>query len=179
MGDERTELGGLVRVIRTVEEVRSEEWERRKKLNRLVDGLRACPECGGRAKGVIFGAKGRGVWIGCDKTKRCARHICIHTEGWSFEEVCEEWNRRNSWPWSWVKWIKVKCERRWGKQARWDKAREKEKERAEEEAERERKRVYGDYRPAKEGLKKRIMKMISNFRHKKDNKTGKVRKNGK
>ena len=151
-----SELEGLVKVIRTADEVRADEYQRWARKNLLVSGLKRCPECGGRAKGVIFGAKRRGVWVGCDRTKGCYRHICLHTEGWSFEEVCEEWNRENSWPWSWVKWVKVLCEKRWGKRARWDREREKEKRRKRIEAEMERKRVFGDFRPEKEGLIKRI-----------------------
>ncbi len=76
------------------EKLRRDE-ERRTELEHLVKGLARCPVCKGPARVVLFGARGGGVWIGCDKTADCARHIEIHTEGWSIEEAAERWNRYN------------------------------------------------------------------------------------
>jgi len=71
--------------------------ERQKELMEdLSDNLAKCPICCGRAKIVIFGREGNGVWVGCDKTGNCMRYIEIHTEGWSIEDTVRDWNWRNS-----------------------------------------------------------------------------------
>lgn len=155
-----TDLEGLVKVTRTAEEVKAAERKKWERINALLDGLKDCPECGERPRAIVFGAKRRGLWIGCDRTKECLRHICIHTEGWSLEEVCSEWNRKNRWPWSWVKWIKIVWERRFGKQVRWDRRHQRELEEKKRAAEEERKRVFGDFRLHKVGFCDRIIAKV-------------------
>ena len=74
-----------------VREVMEAEERRRKK----VEGMARCVVCNGAARAEVFGAEGRGVWVGCDRSPDCSRYIELHEEGWSLDEVMEEWNRWN------------------------------------------------------------------------------------
>ena len=72
-------------------------------VRRLTEGLAKCPVCKGSAKIVLFGLRGNGVWVGCDKTEECSRYIERHLEGWSIEDTVADWNRRNK---GWRKWAR-------------------------------------------------------------------------
>ena len=153
-------MGRNWREVRSAEEVRAEEERIRERRQELVDNLVECPECGGYVKAVIFGEKGRGIWVGCDRTPKCARHIVWHSEGWSLEECCEEWNRLNSGIWLYLKRMKLYFVDRWGRQARWEKAEAKRKLAAREVAFAERKRVFGTGKPKMGFLEKCILGCI-------------------
>ena len=88
------------------------------KVRKIIEGLKRCPVCEGKAKLVIFGLGGNGVWIGCDRTERCARNIEYHEEGWSIEEVAAEWNRYNSGIYLIIRKVKQWIEFRYGRLAR-------------------------------------------------------------
>lgn len=77
------------------EKVLQEEAARRQKFHLIKAGLVKCPVCGQEADIVIFGIRGKGVWIGCDRTEACSRYIEYHAEGWSVEDTAKDWNRRN------------------------------------------------------------------------------------
>lgn len=82
-----------------------ENWERQRELvSRLTGGLAKCPVCKGDAKITIFGLKGNGVWVGCDRTEECSRYIERHTEGWSIEDTAQCWNHQN---YGWRRWVRL------------------------------------------------------------------------
>ena len=86
---------GLWKVTDGAERVLRKERLRELHLQELIAGLARCPVCKREAKLVVFGRRGKGVWIGCDRTDECARYIEYHSEGWSIDEVAECWNHRN------------------------------------------------------------------------------------
>lgn len=136
-------MGEIWREVRSAEEIRAEEEAIRRRMQAAVDGTVRCPECGRYPKAVIFGARGRGVWVGCEASDRCCRHIVWHAEGWSLEECCEEWNRLNSGIWLFLKRVKLFFIDRFGRQARWERRERKRKLAARERSFEERKRVFG------------------------------------
>lgn len=155
-------MGENWRDVRGANEIRAEEESIRRRRQELVDGLRRCPECGGYAKAVIFGPKGRGVWVGCDRMPECARHIVWHSEGWSLEECCEEWNRLNGGIWLFLKKARLFFTDRFGRCARWDRAERKRREKAKREAEAERKRVFGTEKAHRSAMIRAISYLLRN-----------------
>lgn len=85
----------LWKVSRSAKRVAEEEAAEKRKMVLRVRECARCPVCGKKVRGAIFGRKMRGVWVGCDRSPECARNIELHLEGWSFEEVCDEWDRKN------------------------------------------------------------------------------------
>ena len=121
---------------------------------RIVSGLAECPECGGKAEAVVFGAEGLGVWVGCNRSAECSRNIEMRTEGWSLAEVAAEWNRYNSGVLGFIRRMKIKIDRHLGGRKRAEK-REKARRAAEERArEAELERVFGVVE-AEKGRKRR------------------------
>ena len=158
------ELDG-VRETKGAEEMKREDEERVMRMRRRVDGLRVCPECGMPVKGVIWGNGERMIWVGCDRTEKCYRHIVLKGYGWSFDEVCEEWERRNGfvgrvlkrvkWVWSAVFGEERKRRRMAGEM---EMAREEKRRKMEEE----RKRVFGDF-GVRVGFVKRVWRGMKGF----------------
>lgn len=148
---EKKSLGELegVRETRSAEEVKREEDETRMRMRKRVDGLRRCPVCGGAVKGVIWGYRKKSVWVGCDWTEECYRHIVMKGPGWSFDEVCDEWERRNGKIGLAIKRVKGVWGRVFGgeaKRRKRDRMVEREREEKRRKGEAERKRVFGDFR---------------------------------
>lgn len=77
------------------EKIVAEEAEREKRYAEIKAGLARCPVCKGAAEIVRFGFRGKGVWVGCDRTEACSRYIEFHSEGWSVEDTARDWNKRN------------------------------------------------------------------------------------
>ena len=158
------ELEG-VRETKGAEELKREEDERVMRMRRRVDGLRVCPECGMPVRGVIWGNGERRIWVGCDRTEKCYRHIVMKGYGWSFEEVCDEWERRNGFIGRMLKWVKWVWSCLFGEERKRErKAREIERVREEKrrKGEEERKRVFGDY-GVRLGLVKRVWRGVKGF----------------
>ena len=87
----------------------------------MISGLARCSVCGGAARVVKFGrdlsGEYTGVWVGCDKTDKCARNIEIHTEGWSVKDTIADWNRFNSGMYRVIRKVKGWFRNRFGKVA--------------------------------------------------------------
>ena len=88
--------GGVWKVVRETAEIEADLKAARERMQEIESGLARCSECGGKVGVHIFGQEGHGVWIGCDRSFNCSRHIEYHAEGWSIAEVAAEWNRYNS-----------------------------------------------------------------------------------
>lgn len=166
-GDNKSLAGELdgVRETKGAEELKREDEERVMRMRRRVDGLSACPECGMPVRGVIWGNGERSVWVGCDRTEKCYRHIVLKGYGWSFDEVCEEWERRNGFMGRMLKRAKLVWSVMFGEERkRVRKAREIERAREEkrERLEEERKRVFGDF-SVRVGLLKRVWRGMKGF----------------
>ena len=166
-GENKSLAGELegVRETKGAEELKREEDERVMRMRRRVDGLRVCPECGMPVRGVIWGNWERRIWVGCDRTEKCYRHIVMKGYGWSFEEVCDEWERRNGFIGRMLKGVKWVWSCLFGEERkRVRKAREIERVREEKrrKGEEERKRVFGDY-GVRLGLVKRVWRGVRGF----------------
>lgn len=119
--DEDEDVGmGLWEVKRTAREIREEEEAERRAMVVRVRECERCPVCGKRAYGMIFGREKRGVWVGCDRSPECLRNLEIHLEGWSFEEVCDEWDRKNRGLNRWIRRMKMWWGKRFGAARRWE-----------------------------------------------------------
>lgn len=110
-----------------------------------VHGMGRCPSCGGELGWKVFGGQKLGVMVGCAgmEKRECARHVLVKVRGWSFDEVCEEWQRRNTGVWKWVGKLKGVWRRRFGVVARNERRMEREKRAREKAAREERERVFG------------------------------------
>lgn len=113
------------------------------KYRELVRGLKRCSVCGGTAEAKVFGMRGEGVWVGCNRSSRCARYIELHTEGWSLEEAAAEWNRWNGGVVRWVRVAKRWISERIGRAAREERRRQAVREIEERERLRRRAEVLG------------------------------------
>lgn len=97
---------GLWKEVRSAEDIQAEREAEEARMAEKVAGLVRCPRCGGEAQICVFGAKRQGVWVGCDREDGCVRYIAWHKEGWSIDEVCDEWNRLNGGVWRIVREVK-------------------------------------------------------------------------
>jgi ssDNA-binding Zn-finger/Zn-ribbon topoisomerase 1 len=121
-----------------------EEREReRERWEKIEKGLARCPICGEKAKVKEFGLGGIGLWVGCDRSEECVRNIEYHSEGWSFEEVAEEWNRRNRGIRLLIRRIKMWFERNFGERKKFERKELKERERIKKEIEKKRNEIFG------------------------------------
>lgn len=116
-------------------------WQER--YAQIKAGLARCPVCKGAAEIVCFGLRGKGVWIGCDRTEACSRYIEIHTEGWSVEDTARDWNRRNSGIFKMVRLVKKWFFDRFGKVARAERRMRAEKSEKEAANMTKRRQVFG------------------------------------
>lgn len=112
---------------RGTEELKREMALEEARRQGIVMGLARCPVCEKPAKAVEFGAEGNGVWVGCDRTDECCRYIEIHLEGWSLEECAGEWNRYNRGMMRKVRKLKRWASKKFGKERRAEKERERAK----------------------------------------------------
>lgn len=140
------------------------EYKKRKaaeaaKEMEIVGGLARCSECGGRAKAVIFGIGGKGVWVGCDKRPECWRHIECHTEGWSLEECAEAWNKYNR---GWrreIRKVKSWFRERIGEEARMERRAARARKKIENEEEEKRRERFG-IKKQRRSIMRKILKRI-------------------
>ena len=122
---------------------REKEEAEEKRMKEMLRGMAKCSVCGGESRIKVFGLRGLGVWVGCDRSEECIRNIEKHDEGWSIEECVNEWNRNNSGLRRIIRKIKSWIRKRYGKTARTKKEYEKRKK-EEKEKKRERMReVFG------------------------------------
>lgn len=151
------EDNALWRVTDGAEEHQRRMAEEEARENEIVRGLAKCAICGGEAKAVGFGLGHHGLWIGCDRSEGCSRHIEIHLEGWSLEEVAADWNRRNR---GWRKWVRKFKHCVWkmfDEGRRYERKVAREKKRAERE-EKERMREIFGIKKSKKGW--RLLKIL-------------------
>ena len=136
MGKVWKETGGEAEALRRMEETEErEEW--------ILSELEPCCICGGEPRAEILGLFGEGVMIGCDRSAECKRNIERHSEGWSLEEVAEDWNKRNSGARKWIRLFKSFFRRRYGKIARMEKREKKEKRKRELADRKRRMEIFG------------------------------------
>lgn len=142
---------------RRAEELKRDRERAEEERERIVRGLRRCPVCKGAARAEEFGLGGRGVWVGCDRTARCSRNIVLKVEGWSLQEVAEEWNRYNSGILLIIRRLKMWYEKRFGHIAREERRMRRAKEAEAKEKELAREKIFGIRQPeaAKERRKRR------------------------
>ena len=122
----------------------SQKAKERARRREIEEGLAKCPVCGKGAKVRIFGLGGNGLGVGCDRSVKCSRNIEYHKEGWSLEEVAEDWNRRNRGIRLLIRRIKMWFEWKFGKEAKWEKQKRKEKARIKREIEKKRREIFGN-----------------------------------
>ena len=134
---------GLWREVRGVEETEAGLLRDVRRQEELESGLARCGVCGGYARIEVFGLFGEGVWVGCDASPECARHIEYHSEGWSMEEAAGEWNRYNSGLYKYLRRMKDWYRARFGRVRKAEREMERAMELEKSAVERKKREVFG------------------------------------
>lgn len=150
-------VNGLWKELRSAEDIQAEREAEEARMAEKVAGLARCPKCGGEAKICVFGAEKQGVWVGCDREDGCVRYIAWHKEGWSIDEVCEEWNRLNGGVWRLVRQVKNWLIDRFGKVRR----EERRMESARKQARKARRKARAEMFGIELGRRRRFRRLIS------------------